>query len=344
MKKIYSHLFLLCSVLYISIGFLNLNAKKINVEYVPDSQIKIDSKKLSQDFSKQCIDTASFINCREKLLYSNGTPKIEDVNQNALGVCYFLAAVVSVLAVDPQKIMDCLEDQNDGTVIVKLYDPYKGTLHKIKVEKSIPNLNDSYSFISNNSPLWIHILLKGFIASKLYVSSRNYKAAEGGFTAPILRMLTGNETTLYNGIDIGIMGRKKLVKKISDAIKSKNFVGCVFSPQTEFGKQLISTYDSENTLVDHHAYSIIGISQNNFITIRNPWGEDKFSKNGIHYMHIDKFFNCCSELEISSSEPMKKRGTFKKIAERIDSSLPGLLQILFEIILEYFKSVNNVPT
>lgn len=342
MRKIYSCLFLLCTMLYISIAFSNLNARKIKIEYVPDSQIKIDSKKLSQDFSKQCIDTFTFMDCREKPLYSDKIPKIEDVNQNQLGVCYFLAAVVSVLAVDPQKIMDCLEDQNDGTVIVKLYDPYKGDLHKIKVEKSIPNLNDSYSFIFNNSPLWIHILLKGFVASKLYVSSRNYKDAEGGFTAPMLRMLTGNEAKLYNGIDIGIMGRKKLVKIISDAIKNKNFVGCVFSPQTEFGKQLISTYDSENTLVDHHAYSIIGISQNNFITIRNPWGKDKFSKNGIHYMHIDKFFNCCSEIEISSSEPMKKRGTFEKIMERIDSSLPGLLQIFLKIIWEYFKSVNNV--
>lgn len=61
-------------------------------------------------------------------------------------------------------------------------------------------------------------------------------------------------------------------------------------------------------------------------------------------MHIDKFFNCCSEIEISSPTPMKKRGTFGKIMERIDSSLPGLLQIFLKIIWEYFKSVNNVPT
>ena len=221
MRKIYSYLFLLCTMLYISIAFSNLNARKIKIEYVPDSQIKIDSKKLSNDFSRQFIDTLYFEDYKNQPLYSNGIPKIKDVNQNALGVCYFLAAVVSILAVDPQKIMDCLEDQKDGTVIVNLHDPYKGTLHKIKVEKSIPNLNDNYSFISNSSPLWIHILLKAFVASKLYISSRNYKDAEGGFTAPIFRMLTGNESKLYNGIDIGIMGKKNYLEKFLKLLKIK---------------------------------------------------------------------------------------------------------------------------
>ena len=53
MKKIYSYLFLLCLILYNSIGLLNLNAKKISVEYALDSQIKTDNEKLIQDFFKK---------------------------------------------------------------------------------------------------------------------------------------------------------------------------------------------------------------------------------------------------------------------------------------------------
>ena len=336
MKKFLSYLLLLCTLLNISIEFANLHAKKIEIEYIPDSMIGIDSKKLSENCTKSVIDELCFIDCKDQPLYSDGAPKIEDVKQNQLGVCYFLAAVVSVLSVDPQKIMDCLEDQNDGTVIVNLYDPYKGIPHKIQVEKSIPNLNDYYSFIYNDSPLWIHILLKAFVASKLYVSSRNYKDAEGGFTAPILRMLRGSESKLYNGLDIWLMGRKKLFKKIAEAIENKNNVGCVFSPQTIIGQRLLLEYDPNKELVKNHAYSVVGVFDNNSIAFHNPWGNDKTSSNGIHYMNIDTFFNCCSEIEISSLDPIKKRGVIGKAIEYIQRAIPGLLQILIEEVIEYY--------
>ena len=119
-------------------------------------------------------------------------------------------------------------------------------------------------------------------------------------------------------------------------------MGCVFSPQTTYGKTLISEYDNIGELVDHHAYSIIGVYNNNLIAFRNPWGEDKTSANGVHYMNIDKFYNCCSEIEISSSEPMEKRSKIGKMIEKIHTSLPGLMQSLAKIAWEYFKSTHNI--
>ena len=338
MKKFLSYLLLLCTILNISIEFSNLHAEKTNidyasnsqievdsdetsehltqpdVEYVSDSQIRIDSRKLSENFTESEIDKLSFKNLKDEPLYSeDGIPKIEDVNQNRLSVCYFLSAVVSVLSVDPKKITDCLEDQNDGTVIVNLYGCY-GHLHKIQVEKSIPDLSDEYSFVSNDSPLWIHMLLKGFVASGLYVSSRNYKDVEWGLDFIALSILTGNNATFYTGVEIGVIGKKKLLNKKSQAIENKKAVTAVFSPQTKFGQFEMLIHDTNREFVKDHAYSVICIDKDNYITIRNPWGKHDWAKDGIHRVPFDKFYNCCSQLSFSCSEPITKRGTVREIS------------------------------
>ncbi len=344
MRKIRSYILLFCTLLNMFIGLPNVSAHKTSnaktksttIEYVPDSRIVIDSQKLSKDFTTSTIRTLSFKSCKNQPLYENGMPRAEDIRQTSLGVCYFLAAISAILAVNPQTIVDCLEDQNDGTVIANLYDPYDGSLHKIKVDKSVPNLNDCYSFLSNNSPLWIHLLLKAFVASRLYSSSRSYKALEGGLPSPMLRMLTGKEAYSYNGIELGFMGKKRLLKKISDAIKNKNSIGCLFTPQTKYGKKLLSIYDPNKELVTSHAYSVIGVDKNSVI-FRNPWGKDNSTKDGVHIMDINTFFECCSEIEVTTSDPIKKRGFFGKMWEKTHYLLPILLETAAQMGWQFLK-------
>jgi hypothetical protein len=47
---------------------------------------------------------------------------INDIDQNALGDCYFMAALASVAKQDPQRIRDMVVDNGDGTYTVKFKD------------------------------------------------------------------------------------------------------------------------------------------------------------------------------------------------------------------------------
>lgn len=197
-------------------------------------------------------------------------PTPDDIMQGKLGDCYFIAALCSVAANNPQIIRDMMKDNGDGTVTVRLYDEKKdGKLEPmyITVEKSVPVINlrkadgsQSVEDINANGTLWVQILEKAFAASNIHESSeekfseteRSYSDIVSGSGPAAFRLLFGRQNVKNETINVrknysetdlpNVMD--KLFKKIKENVVNGHFI-TAFSAGNYMDKKLLDEYDKE---------------------------------------------------------------------------------------------------
>lgn len=74
-------------------------------------------------------------------LYADSGPASSDIEQNALGDCYFMAALGSVVAGDPELIRDMIRDEGNGSYSVRFYrEQSDGTFRHVwvRVDADLP--------------------------------------------------------------------------------------------------------------------------------------------------------------------------------------------------------------
>jgi len=133
---------------------------------------------------------------RNQPLFSH-EPSINDIAQGGLGDCYLLAALSAVVNKNPQWIKDCMKDNGDGSVTVRLFQwekhgrngGYKPKYFRLK--KTVPK---GEPFASGS--LWVQLLEKAYLVSKLKNSASpntgtDYKEIEGGDETTFVSVLTG---------------------------------------------------------------------------------------------------------------------------------------------------------
>ncbi|HEX8110070.1 MAG TPA: C2 family cysteine protease [Kofleriaceae bacterium] len=99
-------------------------------------------------------------------------PDIDDVRQGYLGDCYLLAAVASIVQIDPSHFVRNMVDNVDGTVTVKLYADV-GQAFEIAIAKSIVIGEGSTRYARNS--LWVQILEKAYASSGLQKENKDRK-------------------------------------------------------------------------------------------------------------------------------------------------------------------------
>lgn len=159
-------------------------------------------------------------------------PNIEDIIQGGMGDCFLLASIIALLVRDELQgtstgsefIMNMMRQQNDGSVIVKLYHPLTFEPVYVRVENSEHEKSYLKGLVTDNiehKASWVHILEKayagiGFLNYNAYrKANKNYQAVvsdgtdevaispasflalygEGGRPEFAMRILTGNKTT-----------------------------------------------------------------------------------------------------------------------------------------------------
>ncbi|MFT7621148.1 MAG: hypothetical protein ACI9WU_000309 [Myxococcota bacterium] len=214
---------------------------------------------------------------KEKLF--NGEPKLEDVQQGAIGDCYLIAGMASVVTTRPDLVKNMFQDHGDGTVTVTLFTDPSGkvvgpntpgaTGVPIRVTTELPSINGKSTTYAAapNGVLWPGLLEKAY-ASHMGGSSYD-KIGHGGYTDKAMEAITGGrsrtKSTSY-GSDAEIQGeiRKSLDDghPLSASSQSTNTV--------KNNAELKKLMDSKQVFANH-AYTIIKL-EDGLVHLYNPWG------------------------------------------------------------------------
>ncbi len=186
-----------------------------------------------EDDGKPYIDRLKSV--KDEPLFAHD-PMLKDIHQGALGDCYFLAALASIVYKNPDTIKEMMKDNGDGTVTVRFYDLvrekkefadvqrvlYKNTYY-VTIDKTIPERTcldthtkkDSYS----EGALWVKMMEKAYAAVRYKGNydakgnkinnfrirgeneSLDYKEIEGGHFQLAMEHLTGEEQFANYKID-----------------------------------------------------------------------------------------------------------------------------------------------
>lgn len=89
-------------------------------------------------------------------------PSKEDVKQSRMGDCFFLSSLNAILAKPGGErfIRGMMRQQNDGTTIVRLFNPQTLKPAYVRVENSFHHVGD-YNVVNHGAP-WVHILEKAY--------------------------------------------------------------------------------------------------------------------------------------------------------------------------------------
>ena len=181
---------------------------------IPPTRIVVDDRKLLEALSHQERDwTTEFVKSfgyaakripDNQPLFGNGPPKLEDLRQSHnRGNCYLVAALASALVRENgwQKIEQIMQDNNDGTVTVRLPQA------DVVVQKTRLVTEQGYSSFDSGEN-WAHLLEKAVAAYQLTQEDGRLKATDDGHYSDAFRYLghlmgPPNE----NAADIAVSGQ-----------------------------------------------------------------------------------------------------------------------------------------
>jgi hypothetical protein len=130
------------------------------------------------DATKKKINsgTLSFERDASKMPLFPHEPSVNDISQRMLGDCYLLAGLASVVTTHPEKIKECMRDNQDGTVTVRFYDKQAGAVPKftpvyVTVTKQIPRVMGLVDTFASNC-LWAQMIERAYAASGLHFFER----------------------------------------------------------------------------------------------------------------------------------------------------------------------------
>ena len=234
-------------------------------------------------------------------LFSEGGPKIEDINQGKIGDCWLLATLGSIASCRPDIIQNIMSDnRKDGTVSVTLQREIKpGNFRKevYTVKKSMFKVRtleyDKEIMSEFKGNLWVQMMEKVFSAyfstglnGEIITINFNYIHGSGVYRdcKKPFQVILGAEAA-----NMGMY--KKLsgdTKEIFDKIQ-KNLNDNV--PLALAVYRTFNDLDGDEVR-NRHAYSLVGAQENNgkyCIQLRNPWGfnRDKNAKEKNAVITVD---------------------------------------------------------
>ncbi len=211
-----------------------------------------------------------------------------DVNQGALGDCYFLAALMTLAHTKPELLKNAVTAKDDGTYDVKLY-KRKG-LFKNKLEAQTINVNtqfvvykgtsiNAYAQGGDRDPATFDQEMWPRLIEKAYAQMRgSYDSIDGGLESVALEALTGEKYELknFNGgfLGIGKMSDADLKSSIQGYVDGGEPISCATTSQEKIDKadkDAGGTFAKDNSIIGRHAYAIMA-ADDTHVTVRNPHG------------------------------------------------------------------------
>ena len=213
-----------------------------------------------------------------------------DVDQNALGDCYFLAALAETALRTPDAIQNMFVANGDNTWTVRLF--HDGIADYVTVDNWLPtgSTNPDLAFSGkavfagwgggwSNDPtneLWVALAEKAY--TQLNESgvigqdgTNSYQGISGGFGKNALYHITGR--SIVNGhVNWGFANQNDDIGKIVSAWNAGQLVILGTNSDSD---------DVYANIAPNHEYALVGCDGNNF-TLYNPWGINGGGAEGQH--------------------------------------------------------------
>ena len=203
-------------------------------------------------------------------LFDDNLPRIGDINQGALGDCYFLCGLGSIARQNPDVIRQSIVDLGDDTYAVRFW--RDGAWEYYRVDNELPaqvTMNPDFSLSFNGTAyaglgsegaLWAALMEKAYVFYECG-SDAQYGVIEGGF---------GDYA--FKALNISHWDKDTDDDDAMSVIANQLAAGNAVTVATSFS---LNGFDTGDSIVLNHCYSVISIDQSaGTITLRNPWGSD----------------------------------------------------------------------
>lgn len=207
-------------------------------------------------------------------------PAAEDINQGAIGDCYFLASIAGMALESPAVLMETAVDLGDGTYVVQMYK--SGSPQFIRVSNEVsqgPWGGYLYAHPGASGAVWGAVLEKAWAYSR--TGANTYASTSAGWMEEAFRAM-GVKATSFSVF----MGESSFYSLVSGSLSSGQAV-------------TIATEESSKLLVGGHAYTVVGAyleGGKSFYQVRNPWGVGGTtyeSKTGYAVLSFDQIKSEC---------------------------------------------------
>jgi hypothetical protein len=205
-------------------------------------------------------------------LYAGKGPSLKDIQQGDTGDCFFLAAVASVLRVNPSAIKKLIHDNGNGTYTVTFADGKKETVNAASMQFTALSFPDgNYGPAGASVPvsaagvpvLWTLILEKAYAERRRGYSVIN----QGGNPGEVWKLLQPDASPRY--YDVTTMTDQQTASTITTALHDH-------TPITAGSDTLTNNALARHlNVVGDHAYYVTGYdAHTGTVTLGNPWGTD----------------------------------------------------------------------
>lgn len=187
----------------------------------------------------------------------NDGPQYDDIEQGALGDCYFLAAASSLAQTDPSILRQMVTSLGDGTYAVRYYDGASEVYLRIDGDLPVSSgSNLAYAETSDTSEIWVPLIEKAY--AHFRYGSDTYGSIEGGWMDVVYEEITGVSSSFRYTSGT----TSALATYIRDNLNAGHAV------------TLGSYSGAASPVVGGHAYQVVSIDASNYVTVYNPWGVD----------------------------------------------------------------------
>ena len=271
-------------------------------------------------------------------------PTVNDLRQGKISNCWMVAATTSLIEMDPSIIKNCMKDNGDGTVTVRLYDQKfinGGSCAwpvYVTVKKETPRLITGGTILTDG-PLWMSVLERaaahlGRMTERGH--AKGFRSLWHGKPTDWIFALTGKigeAVGSLNGMNLGIMmggeemteggvEKDSVQEKVYNDILTAKSRGVVYSYGTKKG--------ASGGMNSGHAYTVLGaeeIDGKKYIILRNPYANMT--------LHYDKDGKESMEGTYLSSEMNEGCGQFKILVKDFLANMSGLFRTDLKADIKY---------
>lgn len=206
-------------------------------------------------------------------LFASGMPHIEDIRQGRSGDCYFLSTVGGMAYHTPQRVINMIAANSDGSYTVT-FPRHKPIIVAAPTDAEIACYSDA-----GEDGMWLHVIEKAYA---IFKKNKTHKQVaepldlviHGGSGARMLMFMTGNGCTRYPTSTTTL---SELRNQLVDALSHHRIV---------------------NTGTKGHCLTILKYdATTDYVTVWNPWGSSGLYKTVNQQMNHGVFAMPLTDLQ-----------------------------------------------